>query len=57
MAGSAGVLDRVETVEWFVETVVGDLVVVDVEGAEDGLVEHPALVVVASAVELLWVLK
>ncbi|MFF0493368.1 hypothetical protein ACWDSJ_32760 [Nocardia sp. NPDC003482] len=57
MAGSACALDRVETVERFVETVVGDLFVLNVEGAEDGLVEHPALVVVASAVELLGVLE
>ncbi|WP_328404850.1 hypothetical protein [Nocardia sp. NBC_00403] len=51
------VLDGVEAAEWLSKAVVGDLLVVDVEGVEDGLVEHPTLLVVASAIELLGVFE
>ncbi|WP_211265161.1 hypothetical protein [Actinacidiphila oryziradicis] len=43
--------------EGLVEVVVGDLVVFDAEGVEDRLAEQTALVIVAAAVELLWVLQ
>lgn len=49
------VLDGVERCERLVQLVAGDLVVLDVEGVEQGLVEQPALLVVAPAVELLWI--
>ncbi|WP_328400894.1 hypothetical protein [Nocardia sp. NBC_00403] len=58
--GAVGILcalDGVETTEWFAEVVVGDLLVVDVEGVEDGLVEHLALFVVASAILLLGIFE
>jgi hypothetical protein len=51
------VLDGVESAEWVVEVVAGDVVVVDVAAVEDRLAEHAALVVVAAAVQLLGVLE
>ncbi|XMG32300.1 hypothetical protein AMYBAR_001154 [Amycolatopsis bartoniae] len=50
-------LDGVQLGEGLPETVVGDLVVIDVETMEDRLVEHPTLLLVAAAVELLGVLQ
>jgi hypothetical protein len=50
-----GLLDCVEASKRFPEVVVGDLVVVDVEAAEDRLVEHTALLIVAAAVKLVGV--
>jgi hypothetical protein len=55
--GQSGVLDGVESAEWVVEVVAGDVVVVDVAAVEDRLAEHAALVVVAAAVQLLGVLE
>jgi len=50
-------LNSVELSEGLFEVVAGDLIVLDVEPVEDGLVEQTALVVVTAAVERLRVLQ
>ena len=50
-------MNSVELSEGLFEVVAGDLIVLDVEPVEDGLVEQTALVVVTAAVERLRVLQ
>ena len=50
-------LDGVQASEGLFEVVGGDLVVLDVEPVEDGLVEQTALLVVAAVVQRVGVLQ